>query len=113
MIRSGYWDGDRGSLETFTESPDCVKCHPLTPKPTNSLQGLYLNVLGTAEKQYPVVEKCILIMFEASGCTDVLICLNLKTNRYFPFLFHIKLSANVLACIFKLYICAHEVQRMV
>lgn len=101
MIRSGYWD--RGSLETFTENPDCVKCHPLTPKPTNSLQGLYLNVLGTAEMQYPAVEKCILIMFEASGCTDLY---KQTANLY-------KLSANVLACIFKLHICAREPKRMV
>lgn len=68
MIRSGYHNGVRGSLETSTESPDYIKCLPLTPEPTNSFQNLYLNVLGTAEKQDPVAEKCILIMFEASGC---------------------------------------------
>lgn len=68
MIRCGYHNGDRGSLETFTVSPDCVNCHPLTPEPSNSFENLYLNVLGTAENQDPVAAKCILIMFEASGC---------------------------------------------
>ena len=49
------WDGNIGSLEIFREGADCIKCHPLSPKPIKSLQVGCLNVLGTAEKKDPVL----------------------------------------------------------